>query len=391
MKDINSKGARRATRKIARAARQQHRKIAPIAKRPTQALMRIPAPPEKPWQLNREERELVRQQIAKGSSDAELQFCLAVARRHKLDPFRGQIWFVPRRDGDNKKWIPIVGINGLQHIAARDHKDYGSIDEAIYGPDIVVKWRYKGEGAEKNLTVPEWASVAVWKKGAERPTVGKVFWAEVYHNIDSSPLVRQMPKLMIGKCAKAQALRAAYPTTDGLYIQEEFQGRPQYTDSGRALAYADEQPKQDDTFFCAKHNCDIKLCPSDEHTQSENEQMDKLEQIRKLTPDQRAIVQAKTGKVIDVKPKETVRVVPNEVALFYDLTPSGLYELLGDAELLRKHKEILLSSFLDRAASNAAKAKLLQPANLGKLIAWAEKNGIRIRALEPVREPGEEA
>src|SRR5260370_40911454 len=31
-----------------------------------------------------------------------------------------------------------------------------------------------------------------------------------------------MPVLMLGKCGKAQGVRAAYPATDGLYIQEEF-------------------------------------------------------------------------------------------------------------------------------------------------------------------------
>ena len=40
--------------------------------------------------------------------------------------------------------------------------------------------------------------------------------------MDNAPLVRQMPRLMLGKCATAQAVRKAYPATDGLYVQEEF-------------------------------------------------------------------------------------------------------------------------------------------------------------------------
>lgn len=203
----------------------------------------VPAPTKKPWELSAAEVELVKNHVAKGASDSELAFCLGVARRYKLDPFRGQIWFVKRRDKnldryDREKkekitgyrWIPIVGINGLLHIAARDHKKlFGSIGRPEYGPMIDVEWS-QGEWQNNNWVVtkknkfkaPEWARVEVYKRGDPIPTIGEVYWEEIYPNVDSSPLVRQMPRLMLGKCAKAQGVRAAYPATDGLYIQEEF-------------------------------------------------------------------------------------------------------------------------------------------------------------------------
>ncbi len=204
-------------------------------------IITIPAPTKKPCELSEAEVELVRNHIAKGASNSELQFCLGVARRYKLDLFRGQIWFVKRADRslDKKdevtkkwikgyKWIPIVGINGLLHIAARDHKKYfGSIGRPEYGPMIDVEWsrydeetkRFKPAGKFK---APEWARVEVFKRGDSIATIGEVYWEEIYPNVDSAPLVRQMPRLMLGKCAKAQGVRAAYPATDGLYIQEEF-------------------------------------------------------------------------------------------------------------------------------------------------------------------------
>ena len=201
----------------------------------------VHAPAKKPWELSEKEVELVKNHIAKGASDSELAFCLGVARRYKLDPFRGQIWFVKRRDRnldyydkEQKKkitgyrWIPIVGINGLLHIAARDHKkDFGSIKKPAYGPMKEITWQKYDEETRKyvfggKFMAPEWATVEVCKKGDHEPTVGEVYWDEIYPNVDSSPLVRQMPRLMLGKCAKAQGVRAAYPATDGLYIQEEF-------------------------------------------------------------------------------------------------------------------------------------------------------------------------
>jgi hypothetical protein len=216
------------------------------------AIIHVPAPTKKPWELSEAEVELVRNHIAKGASNEELTFCLGVARRYKLDPFRGQIWFVKRADRqlDKKdpitkkwvkgyKWIPIVGINGLLHIAARDHKKtFGSIGKVSYGPMIEAEWvegywgkdergdaQWVTKGKHK-IKVPEWAEVEVKKRGDPEPTVGQVFWEEIYPNIDNAPLVRQMPRLMLGKCAKAQGIRAAYPATDGLYVQEEFMVEP---------------------------------------------------------------------------------------------------------------------------------------------------------------------
>lgn len=201
----------------------------------------VPPPAKKPWELSEQEVELVRNHIAKGATNEELAFCLGVARRYKLDPFRGQIWFVKRRDKNldrydreakknipGYRWIPIVGINGLLHIAARDHKkEFGSIGRPEYGPMIEVEWSRYDEQTRKfvpagKFKAPEWARVEVFKRNDSIPTTGEVYWEEIYPNVDSAPLVRQMPRLMLAKCAKAQGVRAAYPATDGLYIQEEF-------------------------------------------------------------------------------------------------------------------------------------------------------------------------
>jgi RecT family len=206
------------------------------ARRKPAAAMVVHAPDPKPWLLSLDEVALVKNHIAKGATDEELKFCLAVARRFKLDPFRQQIWFVKRRDktaDGGYRWIPITGINGLLHIAARDHKDFGSNDEPEFGPLHQVKWEYYE--TKGTLQAPEWARVKVWKKGHEHPIVATVYWDEVYPDVGAAPLVRQMPRLMLGKCALAQAIRRAYPATDGLYVKEEFQGPSDLTPGGRVI------------------------------------------------------------------------------------------------------------------------------------------------------------
>ena len=350
--------------------------------RKTDALMRIKAPPNQPWNLTLDEVALVKNHIAKGATDKELEFCLAVARRHKLDPFRGQIWFVQRKDKTAEggyRWIPITGINGMLHIAARDHRDFGSNDEPEFGSMHPVKWRWNGEGQERTLQAPEWAKIRLWKKGHDHPIVATVFWDEIYPNVDYSPLVRQMPRLMLGKCALAQAVRRAYPATDGLYIKEEFQGPPEFTPGGRVMEVIPKIAEAE-----------------------KNWERREAEGMERLTPDQRKIVEDKMAKAKSSPPVKHEAPAEKAAAsveshakptgdnaaadsLFYVETPSGLYELLGSDVLLKAHKNDLLT-FLDQPASKAARARLLQPEQLGKLIRWCERSKVPIRALESSHE-----
>src|SRR5882672_402768 len=131
------------------------------------AIVRVSPTPERSWELDNEAITILKNSVAKGASDEELKYCLTVARRYKLDPFKTQIWFIKRWDkgADNGKggtgayvWTPQVGIYGMAHIAARDHADYGSISKPEYGPtmDFVIDGH--------KIKAPQWASVKVWKK-----------------------------------------------------------------------------------------------------------------------------------------------------------------------------------------------------------------------------------
>jgi hypothetical protein len=248
-------------------------------------------PAVKPWELNLEEVNILKNAICKGATDDELKFCVAVARRYKLDPFKREIHFTPRWDSqaertDGKKgatvWVPVVGIDGLQHIAARDHADYGSFSEVEYGPMVTVTWTDSRQKTQ-NFQAPEWARIEAWKKGAAQPTIGKVWWSEIYPDVDRAPLVRRMPRLMLGKCAKAQAIRAAYPVTGGLLIPEETHNR-EFTDitpGGRLITRPD--PDTDNPHL---------------RKYLEREQ----EGLSKLTPAQREVLEAKMSKKAEVMP-----------------------------------------------------------------------------------------
>lgn len=310
------------------AAKVRQIKRKPPQRSNTELVVRAPSP--KPWVIQTEELTILKNALCKGATDTELQYCLTVARRRGLDPFKGQIWFVPRRDrgaddGDGgtgaKVWIPVTSIGGLCHVGARDHKDYGSFSEPEFGPMVTVEWRWKGKGAVKTLQVPEWARVEAYKKGATQPTVGKVWWAEIYPNIDYAPMVRQMPRRMLAKCAQAQAIRLAYPETGGLYIQEEIQetGEPKFTPQGRTIVVNEAEERY-----------------------KEREK----EGLEHLTPAQREIVErrmkeaeAKKQDPIDIQP-------PKEKADSYDgitfqLLASGVWEIIGMRSVLHNVRDLL--------------------------------------------------
>jgi hypothetical protein len=324
--------------------------------------MVVAAPQQKPWLLSADEVTILKNAVCKGATDEELKFCLTVARRYEFDPFQKQIWFVRRWDSEalnseGKKgsyvWTPQVSIDGLCYQAASHHADYGSFSEVEYGPMVDVPYN---EGRSK-LKAPEWARIEAFKKGDPRPTVGKVWWSEIYPDIDRAPLVRRMPRLMLGKCAKAQAIRAAYPkTTGGLLIPEETHGR-EFTDitpGGRIVTPVEV------------------LSPSEQ-----NWAQREAEGISKLTPDQQKVVKSKMADATIDRPTD---------CLFYvHVKESGTYTIDGAQSLKQAHRDLLRDLW-----SPTAGAIVATPAQLGKLISQFEFLKVPFREWPPPkREPGE--
>jgi len=176
------------------------------------------------------------------ASETEVKACLEVARRYRLDPFKqGQIWFIKRWDRNASSvsgakgayvYTPQTGIYGLLHIAGRDYPDFGSMSEAEFGPMFM----HDVEGHK--FKAPEWCRVKAFKKGIAEPTVATIYFEEFCPSAwDNARLFwARMPRAQIEKCAKARALRTAYPDLGGLYIPEEMDRMAdQHTPSGRQI------------------------------------------------------------------------------------------------------------------------------------------------------------
>lgn len=74
------------------------------------------------------------------------------------------------------------------------------------------------------ITVPEQATVNVYRKGFSRPFVGIAIWSEFFPSMEKKQFMwKKMPKVMLAKCAEGQAFRRAFPKKlNKFYAEEEM-------------------------------------------------------------------------------------------------------------------------------------------------------------------------
>lgn len=173
---------------------------------------------QQPAQLTRdfgftpEQEEMIRASFLNGASEQEARVLLELARARGLNPITGQIHFVKRWNSARncETWASQVGIDGFRAIAQRT-KLYMGQDEAEFEFDKAGR--------------PVSCRVKVYRKDWERPAVGVAHWSEyVQVKKDGSPthMWATKPRLMLAKCAEAQALRKAFPDDlGGLYTPDE--------------------------------------------------------------------------------------------------------------------------------------------------------------------------
>jgi len=185
---------------------------------------------------------LIRNTIAKDCNPEEFDLFLAAANSYGLDPFRKQI--IPlvfgkfARDPSKRRMSIVVSRDGLRVIAQRcgnyrpaSEKAEWEFDLELISPlnpkgivsctvylwqqDNRGEWfRVKGEASWDEFApiADEWAE---GDDGTRRPTGHKT--------LDASGNWPRMPKVMLEKCAEAQALRAGWPDQfGGLYVEEEM-------------------------------------------------------------------------------------------------------------------------------------------------------------------------
>lgn len=165
---------------------------------------------------------LIKQTIAVGATDNELQLFLHQCKRAGLDPLSNQIYFqkFKSKNGEDKMSI-IVGIDGLRLIADRTGC-YAGNSSPLFAGEIEIADKSQWD---INTHAPEAATVTVTKivQGKNYEFSATAYWSEYYPAGKKGHMWRKMPRIMLSKCAEALALRKAFPKNmSGLYTHEEM-------------------------------------------------------------------------------------------------------------------------------------------------------------------------
>lgn len=199
------------------------------------------AVPERSREYTPAQMNLIRRTVANDCNTDEFDLFVEVCRRVGLDPFRRQIYaIVYSKDNAKKRKMSIVtGIDGFRAVAARCGDYRPDSDEAVIVTDPELRDAATNpHGIEKAIYTAykrdlngEWFPVkasAYWdefapitdewgenEEGKWKPT-GK-------QSIAATSNWRKMGRVMIVKCAEAQALRKGWPEDlSGIYSDEEM-------------------------------------------------------------------------------------------------------------------------------------------------------------------------
>ena len=208
--------------------------------------------------LNERQLATLKNTIAKSLNAPEFNLFTEYCRNIGLDPIRKQV--IPiifsADDAAKRQMTIVVTIDGLRTIAERvqnyrpdeDEPRY-FYDEALIDPHtnpkgiercVVTVWKQDNRGVWNKVNgTAYWDEFAPVKEDAEggydwvdtgekwpdsgKPKKRKVARGEVTRMLDSKTLWPKMPRIMIAKCAEAQALRKGWPDQfSGVHVDAEF-------------------------------------------------------------------------------------------------------------------------------------------------------------------------
>ena len=287
---------------------------------------------KKEFGLSKNEVNMLKGTIAKGSTDPEMRMFLYQANYVKLNPFKNQCRLIIR-GGNNRSATFQTTIDGYRSIAHRSNA-YAGMDDIKYDTED-----------DDN---PKWAKVTVYKmvQGTKVAFTSKARWSEYLPEKENARFMwKRMPYLMLGKVAEALALRKAFPEDlAGIYTEDEM-SQADMDLSEETLIETPDQPSMESA----------KVKDEENHSQIDERTEEKVEvvsndEVKEETPlegtkngDPEPFDRAETIKnIVDLIPKMGGQKFPiwkgNQIGdnEFNKLPDNRLIKFLDDMELAIK-------------------------------------------------------
>jgi phage recombination protein Bet len=180
-------------------------------------------------ELSPDQINLVKNTIAKGATDDELELFITQCNRTQLDPFSRQIYLIGRWDGRLRTEVKQaqISIDGARLVAQRSREYRGQTE--VYYCDVDEVWH----DVWLKPHPPRAAKVGVYRAGFVEAVWATATWDQyVQTNKEGQPgpMWKKMGALMLGKCFDAET---EVLTEHGFRLFSEVTGRiMQVTDGG---------------------------------------------------------------------------------------------------------------------------------------------------------------
>lgn len=201
-----------------------------------------------------EEVAIIKQTVAKGTTDSQLALFLFTAREAKLSPLLHQIWCYT--DLKNNLII-FAGRDGFLACAQRDFRWNGIASDVVRKDEVFSMNAAEGKiSHQKDVSskAPIIGAYAICRpKGVEITTIE---WADFETYNKGHNVWKADPEAMIKKVAEIHALKKAYGIA-GLQAEEDFD-----TTNGRAIVIDHEEKPSNKSVLWAQEL--VRKCTGDE-------------------------------------------------------------------------------------------------------------------------------
>jgi phage recombination protein Bet len=165
-----------------------------------------------------EQRQLMKDTVAKGVSDNEFMLFMHLAQHYGLDPFAKEVWCI--KYGQNPATI-FTSRDGYLKIASRDPQINGIVSDAVCAGDVME--RLPDGGVQHTYGNPRGELIGAYALVHRKDRAYPAYFYAPFKEYcaGSNPTWKKYPTAMIIKVAEAMALKRAF-SISGLVTQEEI-------------------------------------------------------------------------------------------------------------------------------------------------------------------------